>query len=268
MAITSCNPNSPIINKPKKQLIQNELCLYSCPYKSQDQSQTEELANNILIDHDIFILSQNKNTKFADWLSYKVTPKNINADVKTNRYWKKDPKIPEEHVLIPTDYSGAYKKCNYDRGHQAPLASFKGTDWKKTNYVSNLTPQKASLNRGAWLKLENAIRKLVGAKDHEVYVITGTYYNNTEKLCQLETNRINYQIPNGYWKIIAFEENNQLKIASFLFPQNTDRKDSHCKYKSNLKKIEEITNLEFFLQDNVNDKNTADSEYLLQKIGC
>lgn len=222
--------------------IKSQSCLDYCPYH---QNKT----NNIIADHGIFILSQNKNTKFADWVAYRVIPKNINLAVKTSRYWQKDPKIPQKYALIPKDYEGAYQKCDYDRGHQAPLASFKGADWKKTNYVSNLTPQKADLNRGAWLKLENYVRQLVFNKNKIIYVITGTYYDDGEKLCDFKNTRIagriNYQIPSGYWKIIAIKEDSQLKIASFIFPQNSQRKDDFCQYQETLEKIENITGLKF-----------------------
>ena len=242
-----------IENSKADDFIKDQLCIDACPYRTSQN-------NNIIIDNEIFILSQNKNTKFADWVAYKVTPKNINADVKTSRNWKKDPKISEGYVLIPSDYKGAYKKCNYDRGHQAPLASFKGDDWKKTNYTSNLTPQKADLNRGAWLKLENKVRELVNRENKSVYVMTGTYYNKGEELCRLETRRIDYKIPSGYWKIIAIEEDDKLKVASFMFPQNAKRKDGYCKYQSSIKEIELISNLRFFGEDNSNS-------YPL-KMGC
>ena len=47
-----------------------------------------------------------------------------------------------------------------DRGHQAPLATFKGKNWQETNYTTNITPQKPQLNRGVWLDLERYERSL------------------------------------------------------------------------------------------------------------
>jgi endonuclease G, mitochondrial len=259
--------------------VRDDLCLYSCPYKDKTAYELlyGQTQNNTIVDHQILILSQNKETKFADWISYKVTPENINADVQTNRYWRKDPKLDQEHVLIPSDYDGAYAKCNYDRGHQAPLASFKGADWKKTNYVSNITPQKADLNRGPWLKLENAVRKLVNAKNKPVYVITGTYYDKKGReeqnaLCQLETQRIEYQIPRGYWKLVALEEEGKLKVASFIFNQAAQRKDSHCDYISDLTAVEGESGFKFFIKgDHLNDRNFYDSiesASIFEEMGC
>ena len=144
-------------------------CLGSCP--------TGAANDNVIVDHEIIILSSNKETKFADWVAYKVTPANINGPER-KRNWAKDPKIDAQFTLIPNDYKGmSDAPYFFDRGHQAPLAAFKNHNkWYVVNYLSNITPQKKNLNRGAWKTLESTERKL--AKHYgEVYVITGPFYN-------------------------------------------------------------------------------------------
>ena len=77
---------------------------------------------------------------------------------------------------MPSDYTDTNAELGTERGHQAPLASFTGTaHWKDTNYLSNITPQKAALNGGAWGLLEQRVRNL--AQDPSVtavYVMTGS----------------------------------------------------------------------------------------------
>ena len=127
-------------------------CLGSCP--------TGAANDNIIVDHDVIILSSNKETKFADWVAYKVTPANINGPER-KRNWAKDPKIDAQFTLIPSDYKGMSEAPYFfDRGHQAPLAAFKNHNkWYVVNYLSNITPQKKNLNRGAWKALESTERK-------------------------------------------------------------------------------------------------------------
>lgn len=78
-------------------------------------------------------------------------------------------------------------------------------------------------------------------------------------MCDLETTRINYKIPNGYWKILAIEKNGKLEVAAFMFPQNAKRKDDYCKYQSSLKEIEQISDFEFFANE---------SNFIPLEMGC
>jgi len=164
----------------------------SCPSKIT--------SNNIIIEHDIFVLSMNPTTKFADWVAYRVEPRNLNG-LNKQRVWKKDPKLGAKYAFSPNDYKGASKACGYDRGHQAPLADFSKSRYaSQTNYLSNITPQLAKLNRGAWKRLEDKERLLAKKTKGEVYVFTGTYYTG-KPMCQLPKAKLQHTIPNGYWKI-------------------------------------------------------------------
>ncbi|NRA73682.1 MAG: DNA/RNA non-specific endonuclease [Rickettsiales bacterium] len=251
---TNSNNNGNNHTQREKSIIQSNLCLYGCPFKAGAEE------NNILVDHGILILSSNKKTKFADWVAYKVVKANIGGDA--TRRWKKDPKISNQFTLIPSDYKGANAKCDVDRGHQAPLASFGNTGkWEVTNYLSNITPQKSSLNRGSWVRLESAVRN-IARKGREVFVITGTYYTG-EPPCVLPAQRIESIMPNGYFKIVAVKEGGGLKMSQFLFPQGVAKQEDFCKYQSSLSKIEDITHLKFFPL-----KEQLDFDSLSKDLGC
>ena len=112
-------------------------------------------------------------TRFADWVAYRITKRSIGPTAA--RVWKPDPWLADNETLEPEDYRGAFAALKTDRGHQAPLASFTSTPtWEATNYLSNITPQKSALNRGAWVKLESSVRSLARSPDTDaVYVMTG-----------------------------------------------------------------------------------------------
>ena len=94
---------------------------------------------NDLIIRDIYILSSNDDTKFADWVAYKITADTISSTKR--RTWRADPYLDDNERLEPDDYKDAHATIHTDRGHQAPLASFTGTEhWSDTNYLSNITP--------------------------------------------------------------------------------------------------------------------------------
>jgi len=213
-------------------------------------------STNNLIIRDIYTLSSNDETKFADWVAYRLDKKTVIGDVKTKRNWKPDPLLNDSETLEPADYKDAYRVLNTDRGHQAPLASFKGTDsWQETNYLSNITPQKATLNRGVWKKIENKVRKLVKT-GKTVYVMTGTLYERD--MPPLPKADEPHKVPSGYWKIIIVKGDsiNSLNAASFIFDQDTPRGDKVINHLCTINEIEKRSKLNFLheLKDGIEEK--------------
>lgn len=220
--------------------------IYGCPIGAPE--------TNDLIIRDIYALSSNDDTKLADWVAYRLDKETVNGDVKTKRKWKADPWLGDDETLEPGDYKGANAALKTDRGHQAPLASFKGTDsWHETNYLSNITPQKAALNQGPWRVLEDKVRKLTESYEH-VYVMTGPLYpvvlDETLTLVNLPGADEEHRIPFAYWKIILVETPEAkvlpIRICAFIFPQNAPRNSHPTSYMATVEDIEARTGLDFF----------------------
>lgn len=210
--------------------------------------------SNDLIIRDIYAMSNNDSTKFADWVAYRLDLNTIKG--KTHkRVWKVDPYLDEDETLEPADYKGAYKALKVDRGHQAPLASFLGTqDWYMTNYLSNITPQKSILNRGEWKYLEMDVRKLL-VTFPVIYVMTGPLYE--KEMPKLPNADEAHVIPSGYWKIIIVPINKTDFItASFIFDQNTGKNDKIMNHIVTINEIEKRSHLDFLweLDDKIEDK--------------
>ena len=77
-------------------------------------------ASNDLIIRDIYAMSTNDETKFADWVAYRINLKTVSGDANTSRRWKADPWLDESETLEPPDYKKAPATLGIDRGHQAP----------------------------------------------------------------------------------------------------------------------------------------------------
>lgn len=269
--LTSCetlHPQPVFINLPptreeieevqeskKEAAIIHRNCLLRCPLGAA--------SDNIIVDHDAIVLSSNRKTKFADWVAYKVAAKDINGPER-KRNWAKDPKIDVQFTFTRQDYKGmSYEPYFFDRGHQAPLASFKNhPKWHVVNYLSNITPQKKDLNRGPWKNLESAERKLIKQYD-EAYVLTGPYYDKNNIVKGPPIERFNYVIPSGYWKVIAIKEGGEIKTASFIFPQSAPLRDGYCKYLASVPEIEQSTGLKLFDGSALSQASTLKNE-----IGC
>ncbi len=180
-------------------------------------------AGNALIVREIYALSTNGETKFADWVAYVVTPQTVGRS--QSRNWAADPWLDPNETLQPGDYDGANAALGTDRGHQAPLAAFSGTDhWRDTNYLSNITPQMAPLNQGPWEHLESRERALAEA-GARVYVLTGPLYERDMPSLP-EAQSTPHRIPSGYWKVVI--AGNGAAATAFIMEQDTPRGAHYC----------------------------------------
>ena len=202
---------------------------------------------NDLIIRDIYALSSNDERKFADWVAYRLTPREVTGTLDLERKWRADPWLADDETLEPSgpdDYGGAHDAHDYDRGHFAPLASFKGSlSASQTNYLSNISPQKADLNQGPWKDLENAVRTRVktGAT---VWVTTGPLYEDA--MSELPNADEEHVVPSGYWKIVATEAQGELRVAAFIMGQDADRHSDPADFLTSVDEIEERSGLGFF----------------------
>jgi endonuclease G, mitochondrial len=233
-------------------------CLISCPIGTS--------ASNLLITRDIYALSNNGTTKFADWVAYRVSTDTIGPTKPRN--WKRDPLLPADATLEPEDYASANEQLGTDRGHQAPLASFTGTgNWPATNFLSNITPQQAELNQGTWERLESAERRLA-REGITVFTLTGPLYERD--MPPLPEADEPHRVPSGYWKIVATQEDEGIDMAAFVMDQATPRGDNFCSKVTTVDDIEKRTGLNFFSGLSTASENRLESSpgALAIRLGC
>lgn len=211
-------------------------CIYGCPTKAISESD--------LIFRESYTLFNNGYTKFADWVAYRLDKSMLAGGGSLGRQWRSDPWLPQERTLEPPDYEAAHKQLGVDRGHQAPLASLKGSyDASETNFLSNITPQSSNLNRGPWAQLERWERAL--AKEQTIYVVTGPIY--ARQMPSLPKASKPHQVPSGYWKIIIIPAQDlaEVRAASFFFEQSTPREDKFISHLTSIDNLEVKTGLDF-----------------------
>lgn len=213
-------------------------CPWGCPRGTA--------AGNRLIHRQSYVLSNNRHTKFADWVAYTVEPGRFGS--KRDRRWRADPDLPASETLEPEDYAGAHAVLTTDRGHQLPLASIAGAeDWRFSNYLSNVTPQKSALNRGAWARLESAVRSASRSPDIKaVYVMTGPLYER--RMPKLPGADEAHRIPSGYWKLVARHVSTGVEVIGFVMDQDLAREADFCAavIRTGLSELETRTGLRFF----------------------
>lgn len=227
-------------------------CLAGCPTGSPH--------TNDLVVREIYALSNNKQTKFADWVAYRVTRETIGTSDSLKRTWRNDKLLDREDTLQTDDYKDASSALNTNRGHQAPLASFTGTHfWRVTNILSNITPQKSALNQGPWFRLESAVRDVAYASG-QVYVVTGPTFDSDEEPMRLPAADEPHNVPTGYFKVVADSGG---RLTAFLFDQDAPGGMDYRKATETLENVESASGLDLFPREPDWPSGTLDT-----KPGC
>lgn len=227
LAVPLAAPATPAVGAPDAH------CLFECPKGGRGQ----------IVVHTLITLRNNAETKFADWVAYVVTPDTVSDN--DNRSWHFDDDIDADETLEKDDFKHAADK-GYDMGHQAPLNSLgSGSDWTDLNALSNITPQKASLNRGVWKSLEGREEGLINDGFPEVYVVTGTLYET--EMPKLPNADETHRVPSSYWKVIAAETVDGWDFAAFIMPQSHRRgAKKMCDYQVSIDEVERRSGLNLF----------------------
>ena len=106
-----------------------------------------------------------------------------------------------------------YLNTGYDKGHMAPAGDASSiAEMYETFLMTNMTPQKPTLNREAWRMLEEHTRTLFAKSKTDMYVVNIAIYNTGSGI------RMNgIPVPSGYWKIITVDG-----ATTYYYADNVD----------------------------------------------
>ncbi len=108
-----------------------------------------------------------------------------------------DPSVSKECQQLSTKAYGN----NYDRGHQVPAnhLDHSATAIAQSNYMTNILPQAAGMNRGAWLLTEEIIECY---RDKEELLVLGgvIWGNNTKDDYFVKSHGV--RTPDAFWKVV------------------------------------------------------------------
>ena len=241
--------------KPKPQTLSANLNTTQKLYSKHWFGRLPLRNKNFVLVHDIFIISFDTEKKFPTWVAYQLAPSLVWGQLKLERKYKPDPLLSTQYSSTYKHYKGASncdgKKAGYDKGHLAPLGSFKFSPFAyQAQYLSNIIPQTKKLNQGPWRVLEEKVRAFV-KKGNEVRILTGPVYGQEGKdkvpPCWKSAQGQWEEIPRAYWKIVAFQHKSKIKFCPFLMPQKVkNKRSSPKKYTVELEQIEKQTHLKLF----------------------
>lgn len=195
-------------------------------------------AAEAIIERPCYTIRYNEIHEQAMWVAYKLEADSLAQETfKRKDDFRKDPRVRTGSAEL-SDYKGS----GYDRGHLAPAADFSYDEFalSQSFYMSNMSPQNPSFNRGIWRKLESQVRDW--AKENtEIYVITGPVLENNLKA--IGDNQVS--IPNYYYKVILDIQKPGIKAIAFLMP-NEGSSNALNSFEVSIDRLEELTKLDFF----------------------
>ena len=192
-----------------------------------------------IIRHTGYTLSYNEDAEQPSYVAYELTKAEVlNTNVERDDDFRPDPMVRTGSAEL-ADYKGS----GYDRGHLAPAADFRWSAeaMSDTFYLSNMSPQDPSFNRGIWADLEAAVR-VMAYENESIYVVTGPVLTDGPYQTIGENG---VAIPKEYYKVILDYTEPDVKAIGFLLPNEGSSKSLES-FVTTVDEVEEKTGIDFF----------------------
>lgn len=209
--------------------------------------------DHYLLPRREFTLSYNDSLRFPNWVAWRLDSQDIGDTDRGN--FTADPDLPESFEHITTrDYSGT----GYDRGHNCPSKDRSAS--RAVNdvafYMSNITPQRHTMNAGPWENLESYCRKLA-QEGNELYILCGHGFDSKDPARAPRIGRSQITVPDFGWKIVVVLPKKRggdaervaadTRVIAVKMPnEGVDEHDAWDKYLTTPAAIEQATDLTFF----------------------
>lgn len=209
-----------------------------------------------------FAMGYDKAKKAALWAAYPLHAYYTAPNASKERAYSADLSLGKTEQMV----GGV--GAPYNKGHQVPNADRKVSNLanKQISYYSNMTPQLATFNSGAWGTLETRVRGWMC--DDTLYVVTGCYFDGTEGTTT-DNGGNPCPVPTHYYKVLLRTKQgttgqpvttlaaDELQCIGFWYEQTTDKAQTPDGCAVSVAEIEAKCGFEFF----VNVPNAPKSGY-------
>lgn len=228
-----------------KQYCISLLILFVLPVVGQNLEPSTYLGTKV--KHQYYTISYVEEYEQPEWTFHTICKKCYGPAERKNNF-RGDPLIKSGSAQL-ADYKGS----GYDRGHLVPAADMNrnNTAMSESFFLSNMSPQNPSFNRGIWRKLETQIREWSLQYD-TMYVVTGPIFERGYSTIGYNS----VAVPQFYFKAIYAVK--AQKMIGFILP-NEGSKSDLSKYQVSVDLIEQRTKIDLFpsLDDTVEQKLEA-----------
>ncbi len=197
-------------------------------------AQYEPVADGELIAHDHYSLDYNEEYEQPNWVYYKMTAENLSGVAKRSNKFKVDAKVSTLSAQLSD-----YKSSGYDRGHLCPAADMSQSQeaMDQSFYMSNMSPQAPSFNRGIWKQCEERVRGFV---ETTLYVVTGPIFS--DEMAEIGEG---VAVPLSYYKV-AYDPDKGVMYAYIIPNQKADKELSA--YRCTVDDVEQAIGVDLFYQ--------------------
>lgn len=190
-----------------------------------------------IVSHTAYTLSYNDHHEVANWVAYALRPEHLKDCVGRASNFLNDPDLRAGSAS-----KDDYYRSGYDRGHLAPAGDMKWSRqvMKESFYMSNITPQTPSMNRGRWVKLETLVRAWAKTAN-ETVIVTGPVLS--ANMPQIGASRVS--VPDYHYKVVMVTNGTKREAIAFLMPQHPTFIDLKA-YVISVRELEAMTGINFF----------------------
>ena len=218
---------------------------------AQDLSPTTKKGK--VYSHEYYSFSYTEQYEQPEWTFHLVCKLCFGEEKRKNNF------RPDKSILTGSAQLSDYKGSGYDRGHLVPAGDMTRNTiaMSESFFMSNMSPQSPSFNRGIWRKLESQIRDWSNYYD-TTYVVTGPIINFG--FSTIGSNKV--AVPQLYYKVIYFK--NRQKMIAYILP-NEGSKSDLSNFQVTVDEVEQKTMIDFFpsLEDAL--ENRLESSLIILK---
>lgn len=211
-----------------------------------------------ILQRDGYLLSYNSDTRNCNWVAYELTRQEADGEVPREKNFYED-----FDVRSPRATNEDYRGSGWSRGHMAPAGDMKWSEnaMYQSCLLTNICPQDASLNSGAWESVERKCRALANQMGR-VYIVCGPLYNGPARTIGHNCVRV----PDSFFKVILVPEGQSYSCVGFIFPNEPVPASQKGKYALSVDDVERISGMDFFpmLPDSIED--TIESQIPLSLV--
>jgi endonuclease G, mitochondrial len=197
-----------------------------------------------ILTNKAYMVGYSERRRDPAWVAYRVFKVAPGSAPKRPEHFKVDSRT--QAAVNNADFS----KTGYDKGHMAPnrvIGLLYGpAAQEETFLLSNIVPQKPSLNRGTWRKLEEIEADKLAVEFEEIWVTTGPVFE--EKPAKTLLGGV--AIPTGFYKIFIDEDKGGPRAITFLIPQDVKGGENLQMFLTTVRQVEGLTGLDFNPQMN------------------
>ena len=209
--------------------------------------------DNMKVVYKGFTVYFNSKCHVPNCVVYELTGKETSGKVPRYKNFLVDEQV--YGCAEPQDYTHS----GYTRGHMAPAADMK---WdrdamKESFYMTNICPQKSSLNSGGWSKLEDKARDWA-RRDSAIVIATGPILGRDMKTI----GKSHVVVPERFYKVVLAPFATPMRAIGFIHP-NGSSKGPVKSYAVTVDEVEALTGLDFFHELDDDVENAVESSFNL-----